>query len=200
MSVHKLLLIRHGETDFNRQRRMQGTMPVPLNAHGRQQAAALAYFLQGAAIDALYTSPILRARETAQIIGKALKLPLREDFRLREIEFGIFEGLTYDEASERYPDAAKAWGAGNFAYKVPDGESRGDVQMRMRAAWDDIIEQTDLQTVAVVTHGTAIALFLRGMFAQMPDDPIKNSSMTTLLRCRDIWRIAGFSQTRHLAE
>ena len=197
MSVEKVLLIRHGETDFNREHRLQGVMAVPLNQNGREQAAAAARYLQGLSIDALYTSPILRAQQTAEIIGDQIGLPPRSDDRLREIEFGQFEGLTFAEVARRFPAAYHKWSAGYRAYQAPNGESRLDVQRRMSAAWHDLTAHPQHRLIALVTHGTAIAIFLGAMYATLPDRAIKNTSITTLERRDDIWEIPGFAQVPH---
>ncbi len=197
MSVQHVLLIRHGETDFNREHRLQGVMAVPLNDNGIAQAASVAKYLSRLSIDRLYSSPILRAYETAEIISRAILLPCSFDKRLREIEFGIFEGLTFPLVEKRFPVEHKKWTSGYLDYGVPKGESRRDVQQRMRAAWNDITENEDSQTVALVTHGSAISIFLGSIYAPLPDKPVKNSSITTLTRSADIWEIAGFAETPH---
>ncbi len=198
MGVQTVLLIRHGETDFNSEGRLQGNLPVPLNDLGRRQAHALGRCLLGCRIDALRASPLMRSLETATIINSYLKKPLEEDGRLREIEFGIFEGLTFEEAKLRYPVAVADWDASYLAYKVPEGESRLDVQLRMREAWEEVTACGAQSTVALVTHGSAIALFLRHMFAHPPDEPITNASITTLQRRDSIWAISGYAQRPHL--
>lgn len=198
MSVEKVLLIRHGETDFNREHRLQGVMDIPLNERGRGQAASVALHLRDISIDALYTSHIPRARETAEIISRVIGLQPRIDERLREIEFGLFEGLTFKEVKRRFPAAHRNWATGYLAYKAPQGESRQDVQRRMRAAWDDLTAHSDHRTIAVVTHGSAIAIFLGSMYALLPDTFIANTSITTLKRCEDIWEILGFARTPHM--
>jgi len=198
MSVEKVLLIRHGETDFNREHRLQGVMEIPLNERGRDQAAAVARYLKGLSIDALYTSPILRAQKTAEIIGNLIGLPPHCDERLREIEFGLFEGLTFAEVEDLFPAAHRNWSTGYLAYKAPQGESRQDVQRRMRAAWDDLTANVDHKTIALVSHGSAIAIFLGSMYALLPDTSIKNTSITALKRREEIWEIIGFAQTPHL--
>ena len=107
--VMELLLVRHGETDWNRDRRFQGHADPPLNETGRAQARALADELAGEVIDAVYTSDLARARETAEILAARLGaevVPLRE---LREIDVGEWQGLTWTEIEERYPDGALAW-------------------------------------------------------------------------------------------
>lgn len=200
MSVEKVLLIRHGETDYNREHRLQGVMQIPLNERGRDQATAVARYLKGLSIDALYTSPILRAKETAEIIGKLIGLPPRGDERLREIEFGIFEGLTFAEVERRFPAAHRNWITGYLAYKAPQGESRQDVQRRMRAAWDDLTANSDHKSIALVSHGSAIAIFLGSMYALLPSTSIKNTSITTLKRRGDIWEILGYAQLPHRDE
>ena len=197
MPVETVLLIRHGETDFNRERRLQGAMGVPLNDTGRQQARGLAERLRGSSIDAIFASPISRARETAAIVADALGLTVQEDQRLREINFGDFEGLTFAEVKARYPQAADRWESGYLAYRAPGGESRLDVSRRMTAAWRDIIS-TEQRTVAIVTHGSAIMMFLGSMYALLPGAGVGNTSITTLRRRDDIWAIEGFAETPHL--
>lgn len=200
MSVEKVLLIRHGQTDYNREHRLQGVMQNPLNQRGRDQAACVARYLKGVSIDALYTSPILRALETAETIGKQIGLAPRSDERLREIEFGIFEGLTFAEVERRFPVAHRNWSTGYLAYKAPQGESRQDVQRRMRAAWDDLTVSSDHKSIALVSHGSAIAIFLGSIYAMLPDKSITNTSITTLKRREAIWEIVGFAQTPHMVQ
>lgn len=197
MSAKTVHFIRHGQTDFNREHRLQGALPVPLNACGRAQSRQLATYLNSVAIDAIYTSPRRRALETAQIIGDALGLPAQEDERLAEIAFGDFEGHTFSEVEALFPRAYQKWQSGYRPYRVPGGESRLDVQRRMQAAWDDIVDAAGVQTVALVGHSSAMMILLASMFAQLPDKPIKNSSITTLERLEDIWRISGFAALPH---
>lgn len=98
MVVETIHLIRHGETEFSSRGRLQGVLPVALNGLGREQAHALGKYLRGLSIDAINTSLVTCALQTATIINTYLQLPLEKDVRLREIEFGIFEGFTYDGA------------------------------------------------------------------------------------------------------
>ena len=197
MPVETALLIRHGETDFNRQRRLQGAMGVPLNETGREQARLLAAHLGGASLDIIYASPISRAEETAAIIAAELDLPLQQDSRLREIAFGDFEGLTFAEVKARYPEAARKWESGYLRYRVPGGESRDDVSRRMRQAWDEIVS-ADHENVALVSHGSALMMFLGSLFAVLPGKGLPNTSITTLRRRDDIWEIDGFAELPHL--
>ena len=201
MSVEQVHIIRHGQTGFNTERRLQGAMPVPLNDCGRQQSHLLAQYLQSWSIDAIYTSPRARAKETAQIIGKRLKRTVYKDERLTEIAFGDFEGHTFAEVAQLYPGAYEKWESGYRGYRVPGGESRLDVQLRMEAAWRDITDAGSSDTtVAIVGHSSAMMIFLAAMFAFLPSKPVVNTSITTLERYQDIWRIKSFAETPHLTK
>ena len=197
MSVKKVLFIRHGQTDFNLEHRLQGAMPVPLNECGRSQSRTLAQYLKTVPVDAIYTSPRSRALETAQIVGGALEQTVHEDERLAEIAFGDFEGHTFAEVEARFPLAYRKWESGYRLYQVPGGESRLDVQWRMQAAWDDITSVSDLETVAMVGHSSAMMIMLASMFARLPEKPMKNTSITTLARFEDIWQISAFAEMPH---
>lgn len=199
MSVSKVLFIRHGQTDYNTERRLQGAMPVPINDCGIQQSRALANYLRTMSIDALYTSPRQRAKDTARIIAAELQLPAIEDERLAEIAFGKFEGHTFAEVEQLFPEAYMKWESGYRPYRVPAGESRLDVQLRMGSAWDDIVGADGWQSVAIVGHSSAMMILLASMFAFLPDKRIHNTSITTLERCEEIWRISSFAETPHLA-
>lgn len=199
MSAKRVLFIRHGQTDFNLERRLQGALPVPLNDCGRVQSQALARYLKSISIDAIYTSPRSRALETAQIIGAILGRDFCQDERLAEIAFGDFEGHTFAEVESLYPKAYQKWESGYRPYRVPGGESRLDVQRRMQAAWDDITGEANGETAAIIGHSSAMMILFASMFAQLPDKAMKNTSITTLDRFENIWRISAFAETPHLA-
>ena len=197
MGVERVLFIRHGQTDFNLEHRLQGAMPVPLNECGRSQSRALALYLKSVPIDAIYTSPRARALETARIIADVLGQRAREDERLAEIAFGDFEGHTFAEVEALFPAAYRKWESGYRPYRVPGGESRLDVQRRMQAAWDDITGAANLNTVAMVGHSSAMMILFASMFAQLPHKAMKNTSITTLERFEDTWRIKAFADMPH---
>jgi broad specificity phosphatase PhoE len=139
-----LLLARHGETDWNRERRWQGHADTELNDVGRAQARALAGELAAQPPDAVYTSDLSRARETAQIVAAELGLPVVVDPRLREVDVGSWSGLTSTEISERFPGAARP------------GETNEALGERVVAALCDIAAAHDGGTVLVLTHGGAM--------------------------------------------
>src|SRR5438309_4580604 len=132
-----LLLVRHGETDWNAERRWQGHADVPLNERGREQAQRLADSLPVDAVDAIYASDLARARETAEILGARLGRPVVVDPDLREIDVGSREGLTGEEVGDR------PW----------DGEAHENHGDRILRAVRTIAERHPGQRVAVVSHG-----------------------------------------------
>lgn len=107
--ITHIVLVRHGETDWNRERRLQGQLDVPLNAQGREQAAQLGRALAREPFDAIYASDLSRARETAQALAGEVGKAVRDDTGLRERCYGGFEGLTYAEVAERHPAEFEAW-------------------------------------------------------------------------------------------
>jgi broad specificity phosphatase PhoE len=136
--VTTLLLVRHGETDWNAERRWQGHADVPLNERGREQARALAEELAGEEIDAIYASDLSRARDTAEAVGARIGVPVITDPDLREIDVGPIEGLTAEE-SKGFPD----W----------QGEPKDAHAQRILDALQRIAERHPAERVLVFTHG-----------------------------------------------
>ena len=148
-----IALVRHGETDWNRERRVQGHTDTPLNETGRRQAAALAATLAGEPIAAVYTSDLARARDTASVLAEQRGLEVRSDPRLREKHFGTWEGLHDHEVLERFPEAATGpWG---------DGETTAEMEERVLLALGEIASQHPDEQVLVVTHGGPLRAVLR---------------------------------------
>jgi len=150
----KLLLVRHGETDWNRDGRWQGGSDTRLNDVGREQARALAQQLDGE-IDVLYSSDLARARETAEIVAAKLGLEVRLDPRLRERGFGSWEGLTTTEIEERFAEAHRRWLAGEGA-GADDAEAFEDFSARVEEFLSDVLRLHPGEEVLVVSHGGSI--------------------------------------------
>jgi len=149
-----LLLVRHGETDWNRDGRWQGGSDTRLNDLGREQARALAEQLDGE-IDVLYSSDLARARETAEIVAARLGLEVRLDPRLRERGFGSWEGLTTIEVEERFADAHRRWLAGEGA-GADDAEAFEDFSARVGDFLSDVLRLHPGEDVLVISHGGSI--------------------------------------------
>ena len=139
-----LLLARHGETEWNRELRIQGSSDIELNALGRQQALELAEELAGIPLDAIYSSDLIRARATAEAVAATHGLEVREDPRLRERSFGSWEGLTRDDISA-LPEGSHH-----------DGETDDEVRERVLEAVQAIADAHPGEQVLVVSHGGAL--------------------------------------------
>ncbi len=150
-----MLVWRHGQTAWNLQRRFQGQLDIPLDDRGRAQAAQAAALLAGFSPSAIVSSDLVRARETAQALADLTGLPVATDPRLREIDVGSWQGLTFEEVSQRFPVEAANWRDGGDGRRG-GGESLVDVGVRAVAAVDDaLLSVGDGGTLVVVTHGAA---------------------------------------------
>jgi len=152
--VTELLLVRHGETNWNRERRFQGHADPPLNGTGREQARTLADELAGEGIEFVYTSDLARARETAEIVAERLGAGIVALQALREIDVGEWEGLTWPEIEDRYPEGARAWREHGFGWT--SGETYDQLGERVVPALRRIAADHPSQRVLVVGHGGTI--------------------------------------------
>jgi probable phosphoglycerate mutase len=201
----ELILIRHGETDFNREGRFQGWIDVPLNAHGRRQAERLAARLATEdRIDALHCSDLLRTRQTAAPAATALGLDLHPDARLREQHFGILEGLRFAEAQARHPDALAGWCRHEATYALPGGESVHAFHARVIDALRDIAAQGAGGRLAVVTHGGVLDMVWRAAHGLPLDGPracaIPNAGLSRLSVDAERMEILGWGEDAHLSD
>ena len=156
-----LLLIRHGETDWNNEGRIQGHTDTPLNPRGIQQAGRLAARLASEEIDAVYTSPLARARVTAELIAQKHCLTAIPDDRLKEKFLGDFEGMTGGDLEKQYPEIFHAWHASEVHFPLPGEETPTALQERVQAFLDRVrAEHPDGAQVAVVSHGGTLSMFL----------------------------------------
>ena len=160
-----LILARHGETDWNRDGIWQGHSDPPLNDLGRRQAAELAERLADVEIDALYSSDLRRAYETAEIVSRAKGLDITADPELREMDVGSWSGLTSEEIATRFPEMA-----------AHDGESRADFDARSVGVLRRIAEAHEGEHVLVVTHGGVVRAVERHLAGE-PRDVLMNCEL-----------------------
>jgi broad specificity phosphatase PhoE len=149
-----ILLARHGESDWNRARRWQGFADRPLNERGREQASALAERLADVGLDAVYSSDLQRARDTAFAVAETKGLAVTTLPELREVDVGSWEGLTREEAESRYPEQFRAWRNGGVGWH--DGETYQQMSERVLGAVREIAARHDGGRVLVVSHGGPI--------------------------------------------
>ena len=156
----KLYLVRHGETAWNQFYRYQGHTDVPLSETGFKQAQLVACRLITKPLTAVYASDLSRARQTAEIIADGHGLTVTADPALREVNYGLWEGLTLAEINAQYPGLRDKWLADPENMAVPGGESLGSVRDRAVAFIEKIRRQHPDGTVVIVTHGGLIAMLL----------------------------------------
>lgn len=154
----RLILIRHGETDWNVEKRYQGQEDPPLNRRGREQAKLLAEALSGVPVNVLYSSPLARARETAETLKERFGVPLHFEARLKEIHLGEWGGKLSVEVAEQDPDRHLRWEADAWSVTPPGGESLFQVRERVHAAADDIVLKHEGKTIGMVAHRIPLAL------------------------------------------
>lgn len=155
-------LVRHGQTDWNLTGRWQGQAPhAPgLNDMGRAQALALLNQLKDIKISAIYSSDLLRARQTAKLISEPLGLTVTLEPRLREINLGLWEGMLSSEVEVQYPQELAERAHGPFHARAPQGESPSDMTERVVAAVNDIGKEHADESVIIVSHGVSLAIII----------------------------------------
>lgn len=161
--MRMILLIRHGETDWNRSGRIMGEQPIPLNATGLRQASELAAVLREHPLTSLYTSPVLRAVQTTEIVAASRSIAVQEEGRLREIGVGDWAGRFWQELD--HEPARLTWYTHPQQARFPNGETLEEVQQRAVSAVQDALTQHPAGTLAFVSHGDVlralVAHFLR---------------------------------------
>jgi probable phosphoglycerate mutase len=158
--VTTLILVRHGETDWNRDRRWQGHADTPLNERGREQARTLADELAAEDVAAVYSSDLSRARETAEIIAARLGRPVEVDARLREVDVGGWSGLTMTEIDDRFPEEVALWRSEDPRHTFDGGESYTAMGERVVVAVEEIAGRHPGEQVVVVLHGGPVRALL----------------------------------------
>ncbi len=162
------LLLRHGQTALSAERRFAGRDDIPLTKEGVRQAAAAARRLARSGVDVIVSSPLQRARRTAEAVAEATRAAMQVDNDLAEADFGSWEGLTFAEAGRQWPDELAAWMASPDA-APPGGESFAMVALRVLAALDRLLAAHQHKTVVVVSHVTPIKTLICRALLAPPD-------------------------------
>jgi 2,3-bisphosphoglycerate-dependent phosphoglycerate mutase len=203
MSETKLIVVRHGETPWNREKRMQGMTDTPLSDVGQAQARALGRRLAGHEFAALYASDLARARDTASIIAEHTGRKLVMDSRLRERRFGIFEGLTAGEIQERFPEEHARFISRDPDYEVPGGESARGFAGRCLGCLSEIAGRHRGEEIVVVTHGLVLDSLYRAAqgleHGERRPVPLINASLNLFGYGAGAWRLVLWGDISHLA-
>lgn len=204
MTTH-LYLIRHGESAWNEQGRVQGWGDPRLSREGLAQARAVARRFRAIPLQRIYTSPLARARQTAQAIAAAAGLPIQPVADLREVGLGVWEGRPVNLLRRRYPDLYRTWLRAPSRARIPDGEGIARFQRRVLSAFRGVLDEADHgASVAVVTHGGVIRVILAHVLG-VPFDPLMrgislgSTSITRLTRTGGRLAITVLNDTAHLA-
>jgi len=198
----EIIVIRHAETDHNREQRFQGHAATPLNARGLEQAQRLGLRLARDPIAAIYSSDLPRAQQTAEAVAAPLALPIYPLRGLREIDVGEAVGLTRAELRERHPNLfGPSWASTPF----PRGESHEELGARVGGTVRDITAAHPQQTIAVITHGGAIRALLSSLAGIPPQAlvglVVTNTSITRLVRNTDgQFRLRVLNDAAHLED
>lgn len=166
----RVVAVRHGETDWNRDGRMQGWAPTPLNETGREQALAAGEWLASEYdIDRVFSSDLLRTEQTTEgVLESVGDPPVEYEPHWRERHLGVYQGLTYGDVEERFPDFGLGESAYEASFAVPEsGESLRDLADRVTMRFQQIVDDHDGETVLVVTHGGPLHVLL-GYAKEMP--------------------------------
>jgi 2,3-bisphosphoglycerate-dependent phosphoglycerate mutase len=200
----ELVLIRHGETDMNRELRFQGQVDVSLNAVGHEQARRLAARMAGEQADAVYVSDLLRARQTAVPIAGELAVPYVTEPGLREQHFGRVDGMRVEDIQREHPEAWAGWLRFEQDFAMPEGESTRAFHARVMAAVQRLAAAHPEQTLVVVTHGGVLDMIYRTARSLGLDGPrqsdIPNAGLNRIRVREAAIDILAWADTRHLAD
>jgi len=194
--------VRHGETAWNRDTRIQGHTDIDLNEHGRWQAARLGLALREEPIAAIYSSDLKRARDTAQAVADHHGLPIHTHIGLRERGFGRFEGHTWDELALRYPTETLAWRKRMPDFAPPGGETLEQLRDRVVMAVDELARQHLGEQILLVAHGGVLDVIYRAATRLALQAPrtwqLANTGVNRLLWSPEGLNLVGWGDVNHL--
>lgn len=204
MNATRIIAIRHGETAWNVDTRIQGQLDIPLNTVGRWQASRVAQALAQESIQAIYASDLLRAWETAGAIAQATGLPLQAHEGLRERGFGDFQGKTFAEIEVLWPEQSRQWRARHPEWAPPGGESLIALRARIVEAASELAARHLGEQIVLVAHGGVMDVLYRAATGQHEQAPrswqLGNAAINRLLWTPEGLTVVGWSDTRHLED
>jgi probable phosphoglycerate mutase len=203
MEATRIIAVRHGETSWNVDARIQGQLDIQLNDTGRWQARRVGHALSSEQLTAIYSSDLGRAHETARAIGEAAGIPVVAHPGLRERRFGMFEGKTFDEIHQNWPEHAHNWRKRIPEWEPPEGgESLLQLRERVTRTLNDLAAPHPGQQIAVVAHGGVLDTLYRVATGQDVNSPrtwqLPNGAINRLLWTPQGFTLVGWSDTQHL--
>ena len=199
----RVVVLRHGQTAWNAGQRIQGHTDIPLDATGLWQAERLAEALAAEGITHIYSSDLARAHATAAALARRTGLAVQTDARLRERGFGAFEGLSYAEIGQRWPEDAERWRRREPAFQPGGGESLISFQIRCAAVATELAARHPGATLALVAHGGVLDMLYRLATGQALEAPrswaLGNATINRLLWTGEGFTLVGWNDDAHLA-
>ena len=203
MKETEIILIRHGETEWNSQKRMQGHSNSDLTEVGRGQIQALGELMKNVSFDHIYSSDSLRTRQTAEAITQYSGHTLQFDQRIREKNLGVFEGLTSTEAKERHPEVYRLFKTAGANYVIDEGESTQQLLERALEFIEEIRLRHPQERVVMVTHGGVVRVLMKYALGLSIDSPtrfiIKNTGIFGLI-WNENWLVTQMGGVSHLEQ
>jgi probable phosphoglycerate mutase len=203
MTLTRLCLVRHGETAWNAEGRVQGQLDVPLSDVGLAQARAVAQVLRKEKFSVIHCSDLARVRQTAEPTSRALSQDVLLDEALRERHYGVFQGMTYADAKEKLPEGYARFRAKDLDYDFGNGESLRDFNARCLRFLDFLLTAHLGKSLLVFTHGGVLEMIYRhvtGRGLSTPRDfEIPNAALNRLELGADGWRVLAWADLSHLA-
>ncbi len=201
MKETEIILIRHGETEWNSQKRMQGHSNSDLSSVGQAQIQALGQWMKNVPFDLIYSSDSPRAKQTAEAITQFSGHELQFDQRLREKNLGVFEGLTSEEARERHPEVFRLFKTAGSKYVIDEGESTQQLQDRALEIVNEIRIKHPEERVLLVTHGGFIRVVMKhslGLSLETPTRFLIRNTGVFRLEWEDKWLVSQMGGVSHL--
>ena len=200
----RIIAIRHGETAWNVETRLQGHLDISLNTRGQWQAAQVAQTLADEDIDVIYASDLLRAWQTAKAVAKSTAAPLHAHQGLRERGFGSFQGKTYAEIEQQYPQESSRWRSRDPHWQPPGGESLTAMRTRILNTVDSLAQPHAGGQIVLVAHGGVMDILYRLATGQELQAPrswhLGNAAINRLLWTPDGLTLVGWGDVRHLEQ
>ncbi len=205
MQATRIIAVRHGETSWNVEARIQGQLDIGLNENGKWQAQRVGEALSSEEVCALYTSDLARAHQTALSIAQATGVQAVPEQGLRERSFGLFEGKTFDEIQETWPDHAHNWRKRMPEWQPPQGgESLLQLRERVTRTLQELAARHPGEQIVVVAHGGVLDALYRVATGQEVNSPrtweLPNAAINRLLWTPEGFTLVGWSDTQHLAD
>jgi len=201
MEKSRVTVVRHGETEWNLSRRVQGQKNSQLTDTGIKQAELTSEALKDEKFDVLYSSDLQRARETAEIINRPHNLEHRIEIDLRERDFGIMEGYTLAEVQEKFPEVYSGYKSRDESYIIPDGENLVNLYGRVKNAVNRIVGENQGKHILIVTHGGVMDCMLRRVFdyplSGMRTFSLYNASINRFSVVNEKWFLEEWGNINH---